>query len=212
MAGPLDGARVVHAAFRTDIRQIDEAALDAARGKPGLDDTVARFRFLNEVLEWHSIGEEQGVFPIIEAVAPSVADTYELDHRAQDASFEVLNDAVSADDAIATARATSAFRHFLEVHLDKEDQHLYPMIADRVPVEEQAKAAGIMAGAVPQDRFPEFVAWLFPLIDDDDRELMTRIWLRVMPPEVFERTTGLVAAAVPDAWPELQQRIPELTA
>ena len=29
---------------------------------------------------------------------------------------------------------------------------------------EQGKAVGIMSSTVPQDRFPEVIAWMFPLI------------------------------------------------
>ena len=82
MAGPIDGVVAIHNAFRRDIAGIDAAALAAARGQPGLEATVERFRFFNEVLEWHAHGEEIAVFPALEAVAPSVAEAYEMDHRA----------------------------------------------------------------------------------------------------------------------------------
>ena len=85
MTGPIDAVRAIHNAFRRDIALIDAAALDAARGKPGLEETVERFRFFNEVLEWHAHGEELAMFPALESVAPSVAEAYEKDHRALDA-------------------------------------------------------------------------------------------------------------------------------
>ena len=69
-----------------------------------------------------------------------------------------------------------------------------------------------MAGTVPQDRFPEVVAWMFPLIGDDDRENMLRIWHMVMPPEVFAGASRLVRSAVGDGWAELTRRFPELAA
>src|SRR5881392_2562371 len=111
MTGPTDAVVALHNAFRHDIAQIDAAALDAARGKPGLEDTVERFRFFNEVLEWHAHGEELAIFPALEAVAPSVAEAYEKDHRALDGAFATLNNAVSARDALETARATAAFKY-----------------------------------------------------------------------------------------------------
>ncbi len=37
------------------------------------------------------------------------------------------------------------------------------------------KAVGLKACAVPQDRFPEFVAWLLLLLGPDDRENMTGV-------------------------------------
>lgn len=67
-----------------------------------------------------------------------------------------------------------------------------------------------MASTVPQDRFPELVAWLFPLLGHDDRENMTRIWQKVMPADAFAGASALVAQAIGDDWAELARRIPEL--
>jgi hypothetical protein len=210
MTGPIDAVLAIHNAFRSDISLIDAAALDSARGKPGLDATVERFRFMNEVLEWHAHGEERAIFPALEEVAPSVAEAYEKDHRALDAVFVQLSNAVSARDPLETARATSAFKYYLDVHLMKEDTHLYRLIKERVPVADQGQAVGVMASEVPADRFPELVAWLFPLLGNDDRENMTRIWQMVMPPDAFAGATMLVQQAIGDEWTELARRIPEL--
>jgi len=212
MAGPIDGVLAIHNAFRQDIELIDAAALDAARGKPGLEATVERFRFFNEVLEWHAHGEEMAMFPALEEVAPAIAEAYEKDHRALDAAFDSLNKAVSVHDPLETARATKAFKYFLDVHLYKEDTHLYRLIRERVSVPDQGRAVGVMAGSVPQDRFPELVAWMFPLLGDDDRENMTRIWQMVMPADAFAGAVQLVHQAVGDEFAELCQRIPDLAA
>src|SRR5689334_23470626 len=169
MAGPIDAVLAIHNAFRNDMSLIDAAALDSARGKPGLDATVERFHFMNEVLEWHAHGEELAMFPALEAVAPDIAEGYEKDHRALDAAFLKLSNAVSARDPLETARATSAFKYYLDVHLMKEDTHLYRLIRERVSVADQGQAVGVMASTVPDDRFPELVAWMFPLMGADDR-------------------------------------------
>ena len=210
MAGPIDAVRAIHNAFRRDMAIIDAAALDAARGKPGLEETVERFRFFNEVLEWHAHGEELAMFPALESVAPSVVEAYEKDHRALDAAFDALNNAVSVRDPLETARATKAFKYFLDVHLDKEDAHLYRLVGERLSIPDQGQAVGVMASTVPQDRFPELVAWMFPLMGHDDRENMTRIWQMVMPADAFAGATALVEQAIGDEWAELQRRIPEL--
>jgi hypothetical protein len=212
VTSPIDAVIAIHNAFRVDIDSIDEAALSAARGKPGLGETVDRFRFMNEVLVWHADGEEQGMFVELEGVAPCVAEAYEKDHRALDTAFDRLSAAVTARDALETARATAAFRYYLEVHLNKEDAHLYRIIRERVSVEDQAKAVGVMAGGVPKDRFPEFVAWLYPLMGDQDRENMTRIWQMLMPDEVFIGACGLIQQAIGAQYGELTRRIPELVA
>ena len=210
MAEPLDAVKAIHNAFRKDMEGIDAAALDSARGKSGLTPVVERFRFMNEVLVWHAHGEEMAIFPAIESVAPSVAEAYERDHRGLDTAFDTLNMAVSAHDALETARATAAFKFHLDLHLGKEDTHLYRLMRELVPAAEQGKAVGIMSSTVPQDRFPEVVAWMFPLMGHDDRENMTRIWQMVMPDSTFSRVKQLIQKAIGEDWTELTRRIPGL--
>ena len=210
MTGPIDAVTAIHNAFRRDMEGIDAAALAMAQGKPGLEPVVERFRFCNEVLVWHAHGEELGIFPALEGVAPSVAEAYERDHRGLDAAFDALSAAVSAGDALQTARATAAFKFHLDIHLDKEDAHLYRLIRERVPVPDQAKAVSIMASTAPQDRFPEVVAWMFPLLGHDDRENMTRIWQMVLPAPAFTGAKQLIQKAIGDDWAELMRRIPTL--
>lgn len=210
MTGPIDAVAAIHNAFRADMADIDAAALAMARGNPGLAPKVERFRFLNEVLAWHAHGEELAIFPALEGVAPLVSETYEKDHRGLDRAFDTLSNAVAVGDALETARATAAFKFHLDLHLAKEDTHLYRIIRERVSVPDQGKAVGVMAGTIPPDGNPEFIAWMFPLLGDDDRENMTRVWQMVMPAEVFAGAIQLVRQTVGDGWAELTRRIPEL--
>jgi len=210
MTEPVDAIRAFHNAFRHDLEHIDTAAFNSAKGKEGLDATIGRFRFFNEVLVWHARGEEAAVFPAVETVAPLVAEAYAIDHRGLDSAFEELNKSFSARDPLKTARATAAFRFHLDMHLDKEDTHLYRIFRQRISLPEQGKALGIMSGMVPQERFAELVAWLYPLIGHDDRENMTRIWQMVMPPPVFAGAKELIRKAVGSDWAELTRRIPAL--
>jgi hypothetical protein len=207
MAEPLDAITAIHNAFRRDMEKIDAAALDYARGKPGLMPAIERFRFLNEVLVWHAHGEELAIFPAIESVAPSVAAAYERDHRGLDAAFDALCTAVSVNDALETARATAAFKFHLDIHLLKEDELLYPLMKEHIPAPDQGKAVGIMSSTIPQDRFPEVVRWMFPLMDHDDRENMTRIWQIVMPAPAFNSAKKLIQEAIGNEWIELTRRI-----
>ena len=180
--------------------------LTSARGKAGLGPTVERFRFFNEVLVWHAHGEELAIFPAVEAVAPSVAEAYEMDHRGLDAAVRGLECRSLSPTHLETARATAAFKFHLDIHLDKEDAHLYRLMRERVPVPDQVKAVGMMASTVPQERFPEVIAWMFPLIGHDDRENMTRIWQMVMPAPVFAGVKQLIQKAVGNDWAELTRR------
>jgi hypothetical protein len=210
MAEPIDAIRAIHNAFRNDLERIDVAALDYARGKEGLAATIERFRFFNEVLVWHAHGEELAIFPVLENVAPLVAEAYVKDHRGLDFAYDTLSKSYSAHDPLQTARATAAFRFHLNIHLDKEDTHLYRIFKERVSLPDQGKALGIMSRTVPQERFPELVAWMFPLMGHDDRENMIRIWQTVMPAPVFAGVQELIKKAIGGDWAELTNRIPTL--
>jgi hypothetical protein len=210
MVQPVDAIRVFHHAFRNDLERIDTAAYDSARGKAGLDATIGRYRFFNEVLVWHASGEEAAIFPAIESVAPLVAEAYEKDHRGLDSAFDELNTSYAAHDPLKIARATAAFRFHMNIHLYKEDTHLYRIFREKIPLPEQGKAVSIMAGKIPQERFADLVAWLFPLIGNDDREDMTRIWQMVLPAPAFAGVKQLIRKAIPGDWPELVRRIPSL--
>jgi hypothetical protein len=210
MTEPLDAILAIHNAFRADMEIIDAAALGSARGKPGFAPAIERFRFFNEILVWHAHGEELAVFPAVEAVAPLVTEPYIRDHHGLDAAFEALHAAVEDRDGLETARASAAFKFHLDIHLAKEDAHLYRIMRERVSPEDQAKALGIMSSTVPQERFPEVIAWMFPLIGQDDRTNMTRIWQMVMPAPVFEHARQDIQKAIGTDYEELARRIPTL--
>ena len=210
MTEPVDAIRAVHNAFRVDMKQIDAATLDAARGKKGQSPMIERFRFLNEILVWHASGEELAIFPAVEKVTPLVAEPYEKDHRGLDRAFDELNASYATGDALRTARAAAAFRFHLNIHLEKEDTHLYRIFRERIPLPDQAQALGIMSGTIPKDRFPDVVGWMFPLIGNDDRENMTRIWQKILPEPAFTGVKGLIKTTLGSEWAELVRRIPGL--
>ena len=211
MAVPLDGIRAFHYAFRKDIKAIDMAADSAARGQVGLDLVVKRYTFFNEILVWHAHGEEEFVFTRMENVAPLVAEAYARDHRGLDMLFDWLQKEVRTSDAMAIARAASAFNFFLTFHLNKEEAHLYKIFDERVPQPEQWEVTAKISQVIPAERFPEVINWLFPLIRHGDRENMIRIFQKLLPAPAFAGATQLIKAAVGDDWAELTLQIPELT-
>jgi hypothetical protein len=67
-----------------------------------------------------------------------------------------------------------------------------------------------MSKEVPPDKFPTLVKWLFPLLDIDDRVVITKGWMTLMPPQVFASLKPLIRTVVAENWVELTQHIPEL--
>jgi len=210
MARPLDAITAFHNAFRRDMAGVDAAALAWARGDQKAIPALGRYRFLNEILVWHANGEEAVVFPLLEKEAPLLAEPYIQDHHGLDAAYERLDAAVEENDPLEVARAAAAFKFHLNLHLAKEDSQVYPLIKRHIRLPEERGVVGTVAGMVPRERFPEVIAWIFPLLNKDERENLTRVFQMLMPPEVFSGVRGLIEKALGGEWPDLVRRIPEV--
>jgi hemerythrin-like domain-containing protein len=196
MARPLDAITAFHNAFRRDMAQIDAAALSWARGEGEAVATLSRYRFFNEVLVWHATGEEAVVFPVLEREAPMLSEPYVQDHHGLDAAYEKLHQAVGAGDALEAARATAAFKFHLDLHLAKEDSQVYGLLKRRIQLPEERGIVGTVSGMVPRERFPEVLAWIFPLLGKADRENLVQVFKMLMPPETLGMVGGLIQSAV----------------
>ncbi len=210
MPEPVDIILAFHNAFRNDLKHIDSAALDAAKGKEGLNASIERFKFFNEMLVWHAKGEELSVFPMLDNVTPLVTEAYLKDHRGLDSAYDALVKSYSEGDMLQTARATAAFRFHLDMHLYKEDTHLFRIFKGRIPLADQWEALRVMSSQIPQERFAEMVEWMFPLIGLDDRENMVCIFEMRLPAPAFEGVKELIKKAIGEDWAELTHRIPTL--
>jgi len=211
MAVPLDAIRAIHNAFRQDLAAMDSVACNAAQGLGDLDLVLKRYILFGEILDWHAKGEEDYVFTMLENVAPLVAKAYLLDHRGLDTLSELLSKAIKTSDTLRIARSTSAFNFFLNHHLDSEEAHLYRIFNERVSLPDQGVIVGKMSQKIPQERFPEVVTWLYPLLKPDDRENMARIMRQALPAPAFSVVTKLIHASIGDDWADLIRRIPDLT-
>jgi iron-sulfur cluster repair protein YtfE (RIC family) len=210
MSGPIDIVRSIHNAFRRDVSQIDDSVFKIVRTGGDLTAVLDRLHIMDEILDYHARGEEAAVFPAVDKVTPLVAEAYLMDHRELDTMVSGLEAMRKTPDPLATARATEALASHLRIHLNKEDAHLYRILRERTTEAEQISIAGLMSKKVPPDRFPTMVQWLFPLLDLDDRVVVTRGWMTLMPPQVFAGLKPLIKKAVAENWVELTRRIPEL--
>lgn len=202
--------RAVHNAFRRDMSEIDNATYEVAAKGGDLSPILDRLRLMGEFLDYHARGEEGAVFPALENVAPLVAKAYEMDHREFDTMVTGLEAIRAAPNALSAARETAALTATLRIHLKKEDVHLYPILAARTSLDDQASIVGVMAKQVPPDRAPNFVRWIFPLVSDDDREVIVKVWMDLMPKQVFASLKPLIRDTVAADWAKLTRQVPEL--
>jgi iron-sulfur cluster repair protein YtfE (RIC family) len=210
MSGPIDIVLCFHNAFRRDTLEIDDAAFKVARSGGDITRVLDRLHITGEILDYHAKGEEEAVFPAVDKVAPLVAKAYLLDHRELDTMVAGLEAMRTAPDALTAARATAVLNAHLRIHLNKEDAHLYPILRERTAEDEQASIVGLMARKVPPDRTRTLVRWLLPLLGHDDRAVVTRGWMTLMPPQVFAGLKPLIRETVAGDWAELTRRVPEL--
>jgi len=200
----------MHNAFRRDISQIDGSVFKVARVGGDLTPVSDRLHTLGEILDYHARGEEEAVFPAVDKVAPLVSEAYIMDHRELDNMVSGLEAMRKTPDPLAAARATAVLASHLRIHLYKEDAYLYSILRERATESEQVSIVGLMSKKVPPDRFPVLVQWLFPLLDLDDRVVVTKGWMTLMPPQVFDGLKPLIRKTVADDWVELTRLIPEL--
>jgi iron-sulfur cluster repair protein YtfE (RIC family) len=210
LSGPIDIVRSFHNAFRRDVSQIDASAFKLARNGGDLTPVFNRLRTVAEILDYHAQGEEAAVFPAVDKLTPLVARAYFLDHRELDTMLDVLEAMRKTPDPLITARATAVLESHLRIHLDKEDAHLYPILRERTTETEQASIVGLMSSKVPPEKFPVMVQWLLPLLDFDDRVVITEGWMKLMPPQVFAKLKPLMQKIMADDWVALAQRVPNL--
>jgi iron-sulfur cluster repair protein YtfE (RIC family) len=210
LSGPIDIVRSIHNAFRRDVSQIDATAFKLARNGGDLTPVFNRLRVVAEILDYHAQGEEAAVFPAVDNLTPLVAQAYFLDHRELDTMVNGLETMRKTSDALITARATAVLESHLRIHLNKEDAHLYPILRERTTESEQASIVGLMSKKVPSERFPALVQWLLPLLDFDDRVVVTEGWMKLMPPQVFAGLKPLMRKVMAEDWVALARRIPNL--
>ncbi len=212
MSSPIDIVLCFHNAFRRDIAQIDSSVLNIARSDGNPSPVLNRLHAMDEILDYHARGEEVAVFPAVDNVAPLVAKAYLMDHRELDKMVENLETILlqKSPDPLLASRATAVLNSHLHIHLNKEDAHLYPILREKTSLSQQVAIGGIMSSKIPPDRFPAAIAWLFPLLDLNDRVTVTRGWMTLMPMQMFANVKPLIKNAVAEGWEAIVQKIPGL--
>jgi hemerythrin-like domain-containing protein len=210
LSGAIDIIRSFHNAFRRNLFQIDATTFKLAKDEENMNNIFDRLSTVSEILDYHAHGEEIAVFPTLEKLTPHVSQAYFFDHRKLNNMFDNLKTIQEEPDPLTTARATAVLESHLRIHLNKEDTHLYPLLKERTTEKKQIEIVRKMSGEIPPERFPALIQWLLPLLDFDDRVVITKGWMEMMPPQVFENLKPLLKKFMDQDWIALTQRIPHL--
>lgn len=211
MVAPLDVYPVIHNGFRRDLTEIDEAVYKVARHGGDLSPLIDRLYLVSQILDRHAQGEDEYIFPALDRVAPLLAPMFVDDHKEMDIMTDGLGKVVNAPDELAAARASAVLHSHVQIHLAKEEAYVFPVLGQRLDPEEQALIVGQAGSKTPRQLVPQFVNWLFPLVNQQDRVTMTAHWKASMPEEVFLGVRSLIKGTLTsDDWSEVKRRVPGL--
>jgi hemerythrin-like domain-containing protein len=222
LKGPIKGVRFVHRAILNEALDFRDTAMSLAvddeNGAAGLKERLAAFE---RVLKTHEDSEDIAIFPALQAKYPFITDTYEYDHRRHRKHASGLEQTLYE---LGSARGSRRgelvrllgeqsveFNAFMVLHIDKEDELLFPAYDEMFSVEEQEQHGQAAQGQIPPEAMAAAGVWAFQRLDAEYREGFLRLMMGMMPPPAFAGLAGGLARSVPDSdWQEMLRRIPNL--
>jgi iron-sulfur cluster repair protein YtfE (RIC family) len=211
LVSPFDIITPLHNAFRRDIGGLDQAVYEIAKNGGDIAPLLERLQAVGSYLRIHAGGEDDVLFPALEAVAPNVAKAFSLDHRELDSLTEDSEKVMTASNELEASRGMAGLWTHLRIHLDKEDGFLYPLVREVIPADQHGPVTGKMSAGIPHETMPSLIAWFMANTTHDERETTARVWQMLMPEQIFGVVKGMIQASLTnDDWADLTKRIPGL--
>ena len=222
-AGPIDDIFYIHKAILKETREFEEGVSEFNREDDHqISVLLDRFQFLRSVLKEHEQGEEEFLFPPLEARLSHSAKPYVSDHDHHSALYpeieELLRGLMGArgnQERIGLARRLNrqaiALNVMMECHVTKENELLVPAFYELFSNEEIVEIRDTDMAKVPPEVMTNIIPWMFRSQTVDDREGMLRLAMEQFPPEMLNGMVQLFSSAVSSPeWQEMVRRIPEL--
>jgi hypothetical protein len=219
--GALRGWYDIHEALRTEVTRLrDHAELMADRDPEAAHAFDEQFEFLRAVLTAHSAAEDGIIFAslrlrgidvpatqLLEDHQRELANIYDVHRLLVEARF--LSDEEPAADPLLQVRDAARVLHDdLFAHLAYEEEHVIPMVLERVAPDDQVRILGKVVAENPPDLVPRLVPWMVAAIAPDHRVALIEDWQRSLPPEIYAQLTGYLREGLPPAmWTELNERV-----
>jgi hemerythrin-like domain-containing protein len=222
LKGPVKIAQFVHEAIRTESQWLQDAVLalapDDTQGAQALSQRLAAFE---QALATHEDSEDLVLFPPLEARNHHIADTYEFDHNRHrshgNALSAGLDELVQAGgnrrgDLLKIAGEQAIlFNGYMNLHIDKEDELLFPLYDEMFSPEEQMAHGAAAEGRISQEAMGQLTTWAFQRMDTANRGGFLTDLKDVMPSPAFNGMSQGLMRAIPEReWQELTRRLPGL--
>jgi hemerythrin-like domain-containing protein len=224
MKGPVKAVLWIHNAILKESGRFQEAAARLERDGPA--DAAAlleQFKFFRKVLEFHEESEDRDVFPLLEERYAYVTDTYEYDHRRQQALYGDIENGLQglsdrgpgspAQEIRELQRRAEEFGTLMELHVAKENELLYPLYDQTFSIDEQVAINVRLQQEHPPEPalMGQVVPWMFRLQTPEDRVGVAQFFLGVFPPEGRPGLVKMLSGGVTaDEWAAVTRAVPEL--
>jgi len=216
-SGPIFGTRFVHKAIRKETQELEAMARTLDAG--GVDALAERFARAVSFFHAHTAGEEGALFPALDERAPGHGAHYEADHVVENALLDDVGALIeSARTDLDAARPELqrklvALAHHADLHIQKEDEIVLPLVAKHFSPPEQGAIVGGIMKHVPPPVLAAMVPWILNALDLDDKATFVGNLERGMPGPVFDKAKGWIQGGIPASdWAALVQRAPSLSA
>jgi len=199
--GPVGEIYRVHKAIRIELQDISNAVAEMSDREPPNPRSIAalseRVVFLWRMVEDHSRAEDDIVLPAIEARAPGTSQSYAEEHCDERHLFFSLNKKMtdiqcSADlgECMELMRSVrillKSLRDDMMSHLQKEEDHLWPLIVKHFSKVEQGEIVAKVFGHMPGERLKELLPWMIRVLSTSEQHRMFHHILEVTKSTMFE--------------------------
>ncbi|KAJ3695692.1 hypothetical protein LUZ60_001069 [Juncus effusus] len=180
-----------HKAIRSELDRLHRAAVELATGGGGdVAELAERCRFLIEIYKHHCNAEDAVIFPALDIRVKNVARTYSLEHKGESDLFEQMLKLLKCDMQNNNegfrrelASCTGAIQTCLSQHMSKEEEQVFPLLADKFSFEEQADLVWQFLCNIPVNMMAEFLPWLSSCVSPDERQEMLSCLSKIVPAE-----------------------------
>ncbi|XP_041998029.1 zinc finger protein BRUTUS-like At1g74770 [Salvia splendens] len=173
---------VTHKAFRAELDSVRRFAATAAEGGAVRGEVVVdlcrRLEFLKLVYDYHSGAEDEVIFLALDAQVKNVVQTYALEHRAIDDSFNCIFHYLDVlmnkdEDASQTFQdlisSIGTVQTMICHHMHKEEEQVFPLLMEKCSPEEQSQLVWQYMCSVPTILLEEFLPWMTLYLSSDQK-------------------------------------------
>lgn len=183
-----------HKAIRAELDALHRAAVALATNRDGGDvsSLLERYQFIRTIYKHHCNAEDEVIFPALDIRVKNVARTYFLEHEGESVLFDqlfVLLSNMQDEESCwrELASRTRALQTSISQHMSKEEEQVFPLLAEKFTFEEQASLVWQFLCSIPVDMIAEFLPWLSSSISSDEHEDMRKCLCKIIPKEKLLR-------------------------